>query len=165
MSRSDYLDITEVIYLVNVVWDFNISRPALLALQKLNSNLDGVVTLQEFVLLCKHHTEILAPLYRTRAEIRKISVFPRFWTDMMKKRQKLFGNKNILDLISNPLGLNFPALSMDYLNLRTDVVPIQFVEQYKLVQRKKAMSYKGVVEIPYELVEEKSTPPDFYHTP
>jgi hypothetical protein len=139
---------------VNVIWEFSPSKSTLNALKKLDSNIDGVVTLQEFVLLCKHHSDILAPVRKVRTEIQKASIFTRFWTDLRKKRLKFFGTKNILDLRSNPLDLNFPQLSMDYLNLRTDMVPSQYIEQYKLVQKKKAQSYKGLIEIPFELLDE-----------
>lgn len=124
------------------------------ALQKLDANVDYVVSLQEFVLLCKYQPEILQPLRRTKAEIRKAVVFTRFWTDMMKKRIKSFGNQTIIDLRPNPLSLNYAALTIDYLNLRTDIVPPQYIEQYKLTQKKKQSSYQGIIEMPYELREE-----------
>jgi hypothetical protein len=140
--------------MLNVLWDFNPSKSTLYALQKLDANMDGSVTLQEFVLLCQYHPEILHPLRRTKIEMRKMTVFTRFWTDMMKKRIKSFGNKTILDLRPNPLGLNYSALTMDYLNLRTDIVPSQYIEQYNLTQKKKKTSYHGIIEMPYEMREE-----------
>lgn len=153
-EKTQCLDITEVRYLINVLWDFNPSRSTMYALQKLDANVDCAVSLQEFVLLCKYHPEILEPLRRTKAEIRKAIVFTRFWTDMLRKRIKSFGNQTIFDLRPNHLGLNYPALNMDYLNLRSDVVPAQFIEQYKLTQKKKRTSYQGIIEMPYELREE-----------
>ncbi len=140
--------------MINVVWNFNPSRSALFALQKLDANVDGVVTLQEFVLLCKYHPELLQPLRKTKTEIRKVVVFTRFWTDMMKKRVRAFGNQSIMDLRPNTLNLDYSALTMDYLNLRSDIVPSQYIEQYKLTQRKKLTGYHGIIEMPYELREE-----------
>lgn len=148
------MDITEIKYLVNTIWKYNPSRSTNEALKKLERNVDGVIALQEFVLLCNHHSDILNPLRKTRNHLRKKLIFRRFWTDMMKKRTERFGIKTIFELRSDKRDMLFASITLDYLNLQSEVVPNHFIEQWKLTQRKKQESYKGIIDTPYELREE-----------
>lgn len=140
--------------MVNTIWNFKPSRSTNEALKKLEKNPDGVIALQEFVLLCNHHSDILNPLRKTRTQLRKKLIFRRFWTDMLRKRLEHFGTKSIFELRPDKRDLLFASISLDYLNLQTEVVPNHFIEQWKLTQRRKQESYQGLIEIPYELREE-----------
>lgn len=153
LEMADYLELEEVQYLVQVVWAFQPSKPVDKAFRKLRQNKDGTVTLPEFMLLCKHHSALLAPVRTLRQQLRKKLIFPRFWKQIMQKRNRDFGTpSNSLRLMSRPKEqcLQF---SMDYLNLRTDAVPREYIEQYKLVQRRKAASSKGQINWPHEVID------------
>lgn len=128
------------------------SRSAAKAATKMDQNIDSVISLQEFILLCKHHPVLLKPLRTVQAGLRKKTVFTRFWKQVTRRRNRNLGVKSIIELRALD-GHNIIAISMDYLNLRKDVVPRHFVEQWRLVQKKKALSYKGHIELPMELRE------------
>jgi hypothetical protein len=71
---------------------------------------------------------------------------------MMVRRLSHFGLKSIVQLRALD-GIDVVLLSLEYLNLRKDVVPNHFIEQWRHVQRKKAQSCKGNIELPYEIRE------------
>lgn len=128
------------------------SRSATKAVAKMDQNIDSVISLQEFILLCRHHPVLLKPLRDVQAGLRKKTVFTRFWKQVTRRRNRNLGVKSIIELRALD-GHNILAISMEYLNLRKDVVPRHFVEQWRLVQKKKALSYKGHIELPAELRE------------
>lgn len=119
---------------------------------KMDKNQDSVITVDEFLVLCRHHPQILAPLKKTQKILQKKTVYARFWREMKVRRTTHFGLKSIIQLRALS-GVNVVTLSMEYLNLRKDVVPNHFVEQWRLIQKKKAQSYKGNIELPYEVRE------------
>lgn len=116
------------------------------------------MTLEEFLLLCKHHPYIIQPLLVIRKALRKRIVFPRFWKQIQRKRIEYFDYLTILDIRflneSSIPKTNYQDLSMKYLNLRPDV-PKHFIEQWKLLQKKKEHCFKGNIQLPYELFEKK----------
>ena len=132
------------------MWSFKLSKAASKVIVKMDANLDSVISMPEFLLLCKHHPVLLKPLLKTQAILRTHTVFARFWRLAERRRNVNFGCKSIVELRALD-GYNILALSMDYLNLRRDVVPRHFVEQWRLVQKKKALSYKGDIEMPLEI--------------
>jgi hypothetical protein len=138
-------------YLINALLNFQFNKQTKAILKKLDGNKDSVMTLPEFVLFCKYHPEILKPLKKTQSIIRKHIVFARFWRQMTKKRNQYFPKQSILAL-RDLWEQNYPQLSMDYLNLQKDDVPNYYIEQWKVTQRKKQHSYKGNIELPYEVV-------------
>lgn len=146
------LDVSEAKYLINVIWEFKPSKAVVRAMQKMDKNQDSVITLEEFRVLCRHHPQIIAPLKEIQTILRKKTVFTRFWKEMMVRRLSHFGLKSIVQLRALD-GMDVVLLSLEYLNLRKDMVPNHFVEQWRHVQRKKAQSYKGNIELPYEIRE------------
>jgi hypothetical protein len=133
-----------------MIWQFRVGSITAKALDKLDLNQDSILSLAEFLVLCKHHSRIIAPLRQIQKLMRKKIVHTRFWKQLATRRFKYFGQKTILEIrIFNEYDV--VLLSMDYLNLRKDIVPNHYIEQWKLVQRKRAGSHKGHVEIPEEL--------------
>lgn len=145
------LELNDVKYLINVVWEFKPSKAVTRAMQKLEKNQDSIVTLEEFRVLCRHHPQIIAPLKDIQKALRKKTVYSRFWKELVVRRLSHFGLKSIIQLRALD-GVDVVLLAMEYLNLRNDV-PSHFVEQWKHVQRKKAQSTKGNVELPFEIRE------------
>lgn len=121
-------------------------------MQKMDKNQDSVITLEEFRVLCRHHPQIIAPLKDIQTILRKKTIFTRFWKEMMVRRLSHFGLKSIVQLRALD-GIDVVLLSLEYLNLRKDMVPNHFIEQWRHVQRKKAQSCKGNIELPYEIRE------------
>jgi len=152
LERYGTIDVNEAKYLVNFMWDFKMSRSATKATALMDQNIDSVISLQEFILLCRHHPVLLKPLRKVQADLRKKTVFTRFWKQVTRRRNRNLGVKSIIELRALD-GHKILAISMEYLNLRKDVVPRHFVEQWRLVQKKKALSYKGHIELPAELLE------------
>lgn len=146
------LDVSEAKYLINVIWEFKPSKAVVRAMQKMDKNQDSVITLEEFRVLCRHHPQIIAPLKDIQTILRKKTIFTRFWKEMMVRRLSHFGLKSIVQLRALD-GVDVVLLSLEYLNLRKDMVPNHFVEQWRHVQRKKAQSSKGNIELPYEIRE------------
>ncbi|RYG67870.1 hypothetical protein EON64_06500 [archaeon] len=155
LSKSNVLDLDEVHYLVQMVWQFDPPKAAAKALKKLQQNRDGTVTLPEFVLLSKHHPQLLSPVRPLKTEWRTHIVFPRFWRQLQRRRAAQFGSpSNGLLLTGRVEQRDYTQASMDYLNLRSDLVPRQFSEQHRALQRKKRSGGGGRVACwPYELLE------------
>lgn len=146
------MDVSEARYLINVIWEFKPNKRVMKAMHKMNQNQDSIITLQEFSLLCSHHEDIIIPLKEIQRRLRKKIVYRIFWDHITKKRLENFGVLTILEIraVEN---VNLAALSMSYLNLLKDNVPRQYIEQWQLVQSKKAASYKGCIELPLEIKE------------
>jgi hypothetical protein len=152
LIRTGNLDITEVRYLVHAVWNFHPSRSCLYVLKKLNLNTDGIVNVAEFVLLNKHHKELLKPLRKIKVRLQKQTVFKRFWEQLCRRRIEMFGQLSMYQ-ICDRVDSAYLISSMEYLNLRTDVVPPEFIEQWNYVQRKKKLRGTLHTELPYEIME------------
>jgi len=161
--RSGSLDIGEIRYLVHAVWEFKPSKKCLSALKKLELNSDGIVSLPEFILLNRHHIELLKPLRSTKDQLRKKTVFTRYWKQLMWRRKEDFGSQSIFE-ITNRMDPSFLESSMEYLNLRTDIVPVHFVEQWNCIQRRKAQRGTLHQEFPYEIREQIKPHPLNIHT-
>jgi hypothetical protein len=146
------LDIGEVKYLINVLWEFHPSKRCIAAMSKLDLNTDGVVTVEEFVLLSRHHYDLLRPVRDLQRHLQRKTVFRRFWRQITKRRVELFGTTSMYELCgyTDPA---YVASSMEYLNLRTDIVPVQFVEQWNFIQRRKAARGTLHQDLPYEIKE------------
>lgn len=150
------LDLEEIQYLINLIWDFQPTKKVLKSLAKLEANRDGIVTLREFVLWTLHHKDALHPVRHIRERLGQRTVYRRFWRELMQSRMENFPNQNMFQVFART-DAEYVASSMEYLNLRTDRVPREFVEQWKLVQMRKES--RGMVhkELPYE-VKEKINP-------
>jgi Ca2+-binding EF-hand superfamily protein len=151
-EESGSLHATIVKYLINTVWEFKPNNQTLSAMRKLDQNRDGFVVLSEFVLLSRHFPDMLWPLKQSRFKLRKKTVFTRFWRQLMNRRIKDFGPATVFHIME----MNDPGYvqsSMNYLNLQSDIVPSQFVEQYRMTLRRRQASQKGETRpLPYEIL-------------
>lgn len=163
LHRTNSLDVGEIKYLVNMIWHFKPSKKCTNVLKKLEQNTDGVVTKAEFVLLNKHHKELLKPLRKIKDRLQSRTVYKRYWRQLASRRIELFGEQSMYE-ICNRTETAYVASSMEYLNLRTDVVPPEFIEQWHFIQRRKAN--RGVMhqELPYEIKDILTPHPLNVHT-
>jgi len=145
------LEIKELSLLVHLIWEFNPHKKVLNAIKLLDLNLDGLITVAEFALLCKHQPLILKPIQKLQKRFRKKIVFNRFWLELTERRYEDFQYQTIFDIVQiyDP---SYVISSMDYMTLRPEI-PIQFLEQYKFITQKKKLRRKGDIEMPYELKE------------
>lgn len=149
-SRSNSLHVNEVKYLMNIIWEFKPNRQTIDATHKVDQNKDGFMTMPEFVLLCRHYPAVLQPARHMKHALQKVMVHRGFWKIITPRRLEDFGNGTVFDIIE----LNdarYLAASIGYINLRTDIVPLKFIEQYNMTIKKKQSSLKGNIEMPYEL--------------
>ena len=153
----------EVKYLVNVIWEFNPNWHCNSALKKLEQNTDGVVTVMEFVLLNRHHPDILQPLRHVKKVMRKKTVYTRFWTQIMHRRVADFPMKSMFELCDK-LDPAYVASSLEYLNLRTDIVPPQYIEHWQFIQKRKAARGTMHQQLPFEILEILKPHPLNIHT-
>lgn len=149
MIRSSSLEIKEICFLVNLLWNFKPHKKVTEALKFLDLNIDGLVTVAEFALLSKHQPLILQPIRIIQKRFRKKIVFSRFWKELSERRYQDFKYQTLFDIVQiyDP---TYVISSLDYLTLRPEI-PAQFIEQYKFITRKRKQRRKGDIEIPYEL--------------
>eukprot|EP01038_Epipyxis_sp_PR26KG_P011425 gene11425-15310_t len=153
VERSSTLSVSEVIFLIHLLWEFKPNKRVIKALKNLHLNKDGIVTVAEFCLLCRHFPELLKPIQYVKKQFRRFIVFKRFWVEIESKRHAYFPTETIFD-ITERYDHDYVACSMDYLLLSHEV-PFQFIEQWKLLsKRKNILKNKVNVELPYELFEE-----------
>jgi len=153
-NSSKVLDIGEVKYMVNVVWQFNPNYKCSNNLKKLNDNKDCTITLPEFLLFDKYHPELLKPLRTTILALRSKLPYRGFWTPLVSRRTEKFSGYNLFELLGRQDARCIEA-SLHYLNLRTDVVPPHFVQQWEYIQRKKLNRGNISKQMPYELIDQQ----------
>ena len=152
LYRVRALDVGEIKYLINVIWEFKPNKRCINALNKLDQNLGGVVTLEEFILLSRHHYDLLRPLREQQRKIQQKTVFRRFWRQITYRRVEYFGTQSMFELCecTDP---SYIESSMEYLNLRVDAVPLHYIEQWNFIQRRKAARGSLHQDLPYEIKE------------
>lgn len=89
----------ELQLLINLIHDFNPPSGALHGLNRLAELKDDMVTLPEFVLLCRHYSSLLHPLYVMRDILKKKIVFKRFWNELRARREKYYGRLTCVDIL------------------------------------------------------------------
>ena len=139
---------SEAKYLIHCIWSFQLSPQAEKAMNKLEWNEDGVVTVAEFILLSRHFPILLQPIRQTKARLRKYTVHTRFWREVGDKRLNNFQLLTMFDL-TDRTDKSWFVMAMDYLSLQPEV-PVQFVEQYNFVVRKRKNSKKGDITVPQD---------------
>lgn len=149
-SRSKSMHINEAKYLINIIWEFKPNRQSMDAMHKLDQNKDGFVTMPEFVLLCRHYPAVLQPVRNMKKSFQKVIVHRGFWKIITPRRLEDFGNGTVFDILEVN-DARYMTVNIGYINLRTDIVPIKFIEQYNLTMKKKQSSTKGNIDMPYEL--------------
>lgn len=152
LNRCKTLDVGELKYLVNMIWDFKPSSSCNKALQKLELNADGTVNIAEFVLLNRHYQELLSPLRKLKVVLQKRTVYKRFWKQLTDRRIQDFKQQSFFEICDRD-DVSYVQSSMEYLNLRSDIVPPEFVAQWQFIQRKKQNRGNVHKELPYEIRE------------
>jgi Ca2+-binding EF-hand superfamily protein len=99
-DKNSSIEVYEVKYMINAIHNFDAGMVVGWAMEKLNKNEDGFVTIAEFILLCRHFPKIMRPMLVLRNAMRKRIVHARFWVECEAMRKKQFGNLNVFDILS-----------------------------------------------------------------
>jgi Ca2+-binding EF-hand superfamily protein len=149
-ERSNVLDVDEIKYMVNAVWNFSPSHYVEKHLAELTANQDGILTLAEYMLFMRHYPRVLEPIVEARNKMRKTTVFKRFWEEIERRRTSDFSIKPIFLI----LGKDDPELNMcclQYLAAHANT-PRKFSEQWRAIIRRKQLTKYKVFDIPMELM-------------
>lgn len=157
-ERSNVLDVDEIKFMVNAVWDFHPSHYVEKHLAELTANQDGIVTLAEYMLFMRHYPKVIEPILEAQTKLRKSTVFKRFWDEIENRRTHDFSIKPIfLILGKDDAELNMCCLQ--YLAAHADT-PRKFAEQWRAIVRRKQLTKYKVFDIPVELM--KFSPPPVF---
>ena len=130
------LEVFECKYILQLIYIFQPPIFARWAIDKLDLNEDGFVTIAEFALLCRHHPVLLLPLVNMRKKMRKKIVHSRFWREMSTVRLREFGSHTFFDILvlKNAAELKQAALTA---LLTRDDVPVEYKDKWKDIQVKR----------------------------
>ena len=144
VDTAGVLEAFEVKFILQLIHGFNPGIFARWAIEKLDYNEDGLVTIAEFVLLTRHHTVLLVPLVNLRKTIRKKLVHSRFWREMASTRARSFGSHNWYDILGRPHDLirDWKLRSIWHLMERRNAdgelsVPSAYSDKWRDLQHKK----------------------------
>ena len=140
------LEVFECKYILQLIYIFRPPIFARWAIDKLDLNEDGFVTIAEFVLLCRHHPVLLLPLVNMRKKIRKKLVHSRFWREVAALRLKEFGSHTFFDILVFKNAAEMKTEALNALLTRDDVV-VEYKDKWKDIQvkREKSRSTRGVI--------------------
>lgn len=130
------LEVFEVKYLLQLVYVFKPPIFARWAIDKLSLNEDGLCTIAEFVLLCRHHPVLLLPLVNMRKKIRKRVVHSRFWRQQAKVRMREFGSYSIFDILTIKNAREIKLHVLEHLTNREDI-PVSYKDKWHDLQTKR----------------------------
>lgn len=136
IDKSSTMEVYEVKYMINAIHSFNAGMVVGWAMDKLNRNEDGFVTIAEFILLCRHFPKVIKPLIEFRNAMRKKIVHARFWRECESIRRRQFGNLNIFDILSITDHATLKQLSIENMNLRPEV-PVEMRDKWLHTQEKR----------------------------
>jgi hypothetical protein len=143
--------------MVNLIWDYTPEKSILSSINVLNEqNIDGLVTVAEFALFCRHEKLILQPFQKLRAKLRKKIIFERYWMELTNRRLEEFQYETIFDILPN-FDSSFVLSSLEFLALQKEV-PEKLLEHWKFLQKKKKSRRKGCFETPHEMREDQVLP-------
>lgn len=153
-SRSTALDIIEIKYIIKLIFDFKVPSNIQKIMKKLDDNIDGVITLGEFILFIKCHPSILNPIREIRKKIQANLVHPYFWRVQTRRRHELFDlSMNIYSIIGwydeNSIVQNLEWLAEENRVPRSEV---QAWRQYKIKVDELALE---PLNLPYELLNDE----------
>jgi len=130
------LEVFEVKYLLQLVYVFKPPIFARWAIDKLSLNEDGLCTIAEFVLLCRHHPVLLLPLVNMRKKIRKRVVHSRFWRQQARIRLQQFGSYSIFDILTIKNAREVKLHVLEHLTNREDI-PFSYKDKWHDLQAKR----------------------------
>jgi Ca2+-binding EF-hand superfamily protein len=126
-ERMGSLDITEVDFMISLIWDFKPPDDVRMAVKHLNKNADSVVTVAEVALLVRHYPFLVHPVTQMRDALKKKIVFLRFWEEVTAARYKNFSYRPFFDIIQ-ALDETYVLNSLEYLTLQS-TTPLRHAEQ------------------------------------
>ena len=97
---SNSLEYFEVQFIVQLLYEFSPPAAVLNAIAPLANNSHSIVTLPEFVLVCRHYPIVLRPMITFRDSLKEKIIFRRFWSQIAARRVYYLGDKphhSILD--------------------------------------------------------------------
>ena len=137
VENTGVLEIFEVKYMLQLVYIFKPPIFARWAIEKLNLNEDGLCTIAEFVLLCRHHPVLLLPIVNMRKNARKRIVHSRFWREIANIRMSNFGSHSIFDILSIKNAREIKLHVLEHLTTRDDI-PLEYKDKWRDLQVKKS---------------------------
>lgn len=130
------LEVFEVKYLLQLVYVFKPPIFARWAIEKLDLNEEGLVTIAEFVLLCRHHPVLMTPIVAMRKQMRKRVVHSRFWREVARLRAREFGSHSIFDILVMKNAHDIKLNALEHLCTRDDI-PVAYKDKWKDLRIKK----------------------------
>jgi Ca2+-binding EF-hand superfamily protein len=138
IDKSSTMEVYEVKYMINAIHSFSAGMMVGWAMDKLNKNEDGYVTIAEFILLCRHFPKVIKPLVELRNAMRKKIVHTRFWKECERIRRLQFGNLNIFDILVISDHVELKQASIEHMNSRPEV-PVEMRDKWLHTQDKRAV--------------------------
>jgi len=150
-DRLGSLDITEIDFLISLIWDFNPPEDVKMAVKHLNKNADSVVTVAELALLVRHYPFMIHPAIEMREALKKKIVFFRFWEEIAAARLENFRYRPFFEIIK-VLDDSYVINSLEYLTLQS-TTSSHHIEQWKIRCKNKKNNRRGKVDVPHEYIE------------
>jgi hypothetical protein len=154
--RSNSLYYTEIALIINLIYDFELPHTAAEAISHLADNMHGVVTLPEFVLLCRHYPVLLHPIVRLRDHLRTRIVFRRFWMQLAARRIYYCGEQHAFDIVGS-LTVEQQSKALRKLIVGNHFVPPAFSDKWLEQVSKKPSDV--VEKLPFEIDPDYVPPP------
>lgn len=160
-ERFGSLDISEINFVINLIWDFKAPSEVTMVLKHLNKNADSIVTVAEFALLVRHYAFLLNPVYELRESFLKKVIFKRFWEELAEKRLEEFSYKGLFEIV-DVIDPSFVIAALEYLVIQPST-PKHLIQQWRNRCKQKKSNRRGHVDLPHEYTE----PPEskFYELP
>jgi hypothetical protein len=147
------LEVFEVKYMLQLIYVFKPPLFARWAIEKLDMNEEGLVTIAEFVLLCRHHPVLLAPILTMQKGMRKRIVHSRFWREIARMRVRDFGSYSFFDILVIKNAREIKLNALKHLATREDI-PLAYKDKWAdlVIKREEmqSMREKLVADLPPE---------------
>jgi hypothetical protein len=142
--------------IANLIWDFELPRQVCDAVSNLSRNAHGIVTLPEFVLLCRHYPLLLRPLLDLRDLLSRKLLFRRFWRQITVRRIYYHGSKSAFDILGT-LSVKQQQTALERLLVDNHFVPHDFARKWLNIVATKPGD--EVEKLPFE-IDPAYVPPD-----
>lgn len=89
-EHCDSLDVVQAKFIIKAMWDFNPPPEIVKTMDRLNENVDGVITTSEFILCCQYCKSMFYPIHAIRSKIQRKLIYPRIWRELSVRRKRMF---------------------------------------------------------------------------